>query len=272
MNVMSIQFNSGAISQESQAKVDELVSHFHGTPSTVARIEPPGLGRNNASNHLVLTCTDDYVLGIKKQNENRENICREAFVYDVSILLEIPHCKMAKQEVFPLPGWTCEYVKIEWGINGQRRRPNFGNIQRGQQSEGLKSVTENTTKFLESFASNFAINFHLAISDRSGVNFLWDLQEQSVYSIDNEMIGGDYRDSITSHSNLLKNTIGPTWFDNADWRGIFENCFLRVCEKIKQEQQEIRALYKHHSLDADSALFEERLKYEPKAILSEFLK
>lgn len=267
---MVLQFDSHLVSNEDHVKINQLVSHFRGSASVVSDIRPPNEGRNAAKNHLVLNCEDGYVLSIKKQYQSLVDISRELFLNDVTELLGVHHYRIAKQVAFPLPDWSGEYIKIEWGKGGRKRRPNFNEVSSG--IEGNRSVLDNVENFLKSYAAIFAMNFYFAISDRKVEHFLWDLEDKTVYSIDNELLGGeDYRQDIVAHTNAIKRVLGPTWFDNAQWCGIFKKRFIESSEKVLKNQVRIKELYAKHSLSQDVSIFEARVVIDAEAILSQFL-
>jgi hypothetical protein len=269
---MTLQIDSQLISDDDHAKINEAVSRFRQCTSVVNGIAAPKEGWNAGSNHLVLSCVDGYVLSIKKQRQSPQEISRELFMKDASELLGLHHYRITKQSGLPIPNWSGDYIKIEWGKGGRSRRPNFNEIASGQDGEAKRSVMDNIREFVRSYAAIFAMNLHFGISDRKVEHFLWDLEDKMIYSIDNELTGGDYRESLVTHNNAIKRVIGATWFDDPKWRKIFEQSFLELSEKIRESRAKIQKLYADHCLTQDAALFDSRVGLDPKAILSEFFR
>lgn len=169
-----------------------MAAFIDGNVSTLEFVRNPIGSRNQAQNLWVALADGARRVGLKACDRNPRFLNRELVLAQLRERFGLPHYKLERQEGLllrhsgancpPVAGWeTTPYVLIEFGVAG--RRPNLDELDPNQ--------VVDRSRFYRQLGEWCAFNILTCATDRHMKNFVYDLDTQTLYSVDNEDLGGN---------------------------------------------------------------------------------
>lgn len=240
------------LSTEENERVNKIISDFLGSAHTVIEGKPPPSGRSANDRQYVLNVDNTRYVSVKRVYDSPDNIKWELLMSQMRPLLSLPHYKVTKERDFPLPSWRNEdYVIMDWG--GIDKRFPISNPRVSQ------SLIDNRNCLLAQMGNVAAQNYLFATSDRKQEHFVWDIEENNLFSIDHEIPTTNNNEVLDYFRNELRAKFGNNWYDDPTSRELFSERFLAVWSIAEQQKAMIVSSYANHGLSSFSNGFSERL-------------
>lgn len=196
---LEIRIGDQEIGEETQEKMNAIVSGFLGAESRVTEIAPPQSGRSRYGNQYRLTVNGERHISVKLAYGGAQEIRWEVFHAHMRNLLGLPHYKLERKNGFPIQDWKgMEYIIMDWGMAGRRR------------SVAELCVRADVRKSPASpfqFGQVVAQDILFAAGDRKRDHIVWDLDEKAMFSIDHEMPAEDMEEIVM----FFRNELGYVW-------------------------------------------------------------
>lgn len=248
---MKIRIGDREIGEESQEKINAIVSKFLGAESRVTEIAPPQFCRSSQGNQYRLTVDNKRHISVKQAYSERQDIGWEVFHSDIRQLLGLPHYKLERKNGFPMPGWeNKECVIMDWGVAYRRQNIAEFCVRAEIRREPASAIQ---------LGQVAAQNILFATGDRKGEHVIWDLDEKVAFSIDHEIPATNVEQITNFFQRWLRVIYGEKWHDGSEQQNAFDAAFEKIWKRAHNNKDEILKFYRKEMLDGFSDGFSKRL-------------
>ena len=237
---LGLSVDGNELDQKSQQDINSIVGGFLGRQSIVTEIVPPTTGRSRSGKQYRITTGDQRRISIKRAHSKASDLTWELFHSDMRQLLRLPHYKVELRNGFPLQGWEGEdYVLIDWGMADRRLDLSYPQV---------RLCLQNDQSSLIQLGRVAAQNIVFAVGDRKTEHFIWDLDQNALFSIDHEIIS-IISDTIVYFKDELRSLYGKDWRASPSQLDRFKAGFVEVWERAELNADKICKFYTEHGLD-----------------------
>jgi len=195
-------------------------------------------------------------VGIKLQYDKQFSHKVEFIVRDVRNLIGMKGYTIKTMQGFPMNG-------KKWR-EGNCLLSDWGPKDRRIDLHTLNASTINTrdkTKFLEELGKNFALSYALGLWDRRESNFVWDVQDKIIISIDHESLSDEEieQDIPRGFFVILNNFFNPNWHLDQEMKLTFQGGFGEIWSKILSNRNLIAEIIHNYGFVFKKNAFTKRI-------------